>query len=77
MVLARIAAAPPEALAAAAAASADGSAAAANPAEEIVDQTMNRILIVKPQSPEDLKQWLNSLITTVSGAGLLWAAPRA
>lgn len=81
MVLARIAAAPAEALAAATAdASADGAstaaaappptaAAASHPAEDIVDQTMNRVLIVKPHTPEDLKHWLNQLAHTVSGRG--------
>lgn len=76
MVLARIAAAPAAALAAANAtadASAGGTpstapptaAAASHPAEDVVDQTMNRVLIVKPHTPEDLKHWLNQLAQTV------------
>jgi hypothetical protein len=28
---------------------------------------MNRILIVKPHTPEDLKHWLKQLAQTVSG----------
>lgn len=67
MVIARIADARPDAVTAAAAAGADGSTEALSPAEAILDQTMNRVLIVKPHTPDELKHWLNQLTCTVSG----------
>jgi hypothetical protein len=67
MVIARIAEAPPGAVNAAAAAGADGSAEVLIPAEVILDQTMNRVLIVKPHTPDELKHWLNQLTYTVCG----------
>jgi 2-C-methyl-D-erythritol 4-phosphate cytidylyltransferase len=66
MIVARIAAAPPSAVAAATAAAADGTAAMVDPAEDILDQTLNRVLIVKTHTPQGLLQWLNQLTTLVS-----------
>ena len=69
MIIARIAAAPATAVAAAtAAAAADGSTAAVDPTEDILDQTLNRVLIVKTHTPQELLQWLNQLTHMVRAA---------
>lgn len=39
-----------------------------DPTEEVLDQTLNRVLIVKAHTPEELNTWLNRLTQTVSHA---------
>jgi hypothetical protein len=58
MIFARLATAPASTLAAA--------GGAADPTEDVVDQTLNRVLIVKAHTPEELNTWLNRLAQTVS-----------
>lgn len=76
MVEARLASAPPDAIAAAAAASMDPTAAAAataatsnssllpagfSPAQEVLDTTLNRVLIVNVTTLEELNTWMSKL----------------
>lgn len=72
MIIARLATAPASTLAAAgaapstAAAAATAAGGAVDPTEDVLDQTLNRVLIVKAHTPEELNTWLNRLSQTVS-----------
>lgn len=70
-VAAAVSSAPDEA-AAAAAAAAGGAATPPQsappgtaPAQDIIDQTLNRVLVVKAHTPDELKHWLNQLTNMV------------